>query len=82
MTLPNERYNAIKYTEDFLKELLDSSKTPRVPKLIRQRARSLLRHYPAQYHLDVLGTQCPSILETANPVDRLTQMVFEYEAEK
>jgi hypothetical protein len=29
-----------------------------------------------------LGTQCPSILETPNPVDRLTQMVFEYEAEK
>lgn len=82
MTMPNERYNAIKYTEAFLQALLDPKLTPRVPKEIRQRAYSCLRHYPGGYYLDVLATKCPSILETQNPVDDVSMLIYDYEAKK
>ena len=52
MTLPFEEKRAINYTRQFLYDLLVPSKTPRVPKEIRDRARSLLRHYPADYRVD------------------------------
>lgn len=52
MTLPFEEKRAINYTRQFLYDLITPSKTPRVPKEIRDRARSLLRHYPADYRVD------------------------------
>lgn len=52
MTLPFEEKRSINYTRQFLYDLLIPSKTPRVPKEIRDRARSLLRHYPADYRVD------------------------------
>ena len=55
MTVPRERTNAVIYTEKFLKDLLDPKVTPRVPRAIRQRALSLLRHYPSQYHMEVIA---------------------------
>ena len=82
MTLPDERYRAIKYTEQFLTDLLDPKKTPRVPKDIRQRAYSCLRHYPGGYYLDVLATKSPSILETPNPIDDVSMLIYDYEAKK
>jgi hypothetical protein len=82
MTLPNERYNAIKRTENFLKDLCDPTKTPRVPKSIRQQAYYCLRHYPGSYHLDVLATRSPSVLETQSPIDDLSMMIYDYEAKK
>jgi hypothetical protein len=51
MTLPIERTNAVLNTEAFLIDLLDPKKTPRVPKGIRQRAASCLRHYPSCYNM-------------------------------
>ena len=82
MTLPNERYRAIKYTEQFLTDLLDPKKTPRVPKHIRQRAYSCLRHYPSRYEMDVVATRSPSVFETSTPIDAVSQMIFDYEAKK
>ena len=51
MTLPYEEQNSINYTKDFLYDLLDSKKTPRVPKAVRKHALHLLRHYPASYRV-------------------------------
>ena len=51
MTLPIERTQAVLRTEEFLKDLLDPKKTPRVPRQIRDRAYRCLRHYPSQYHM-------------------------------
>ena len=82
MTLPYERYNAVKRTEQFLIELLDSKKTPRVPKHIRERAYALLKHYPGGYYLDVVATKCPEVLETQNPIDDLSMLIHGYEAKK
>jgi hypothetical protein len=57
MTVPFERTRAVNYTRDFLLELIDSSKTPRVPKIIRQRAYSLLRHYPSEFDMEVASSK-------------------------
>ena len=82
MTLPHERYNAVIRTEEFLKDLLDPKKTPRVPKKIRKQAYYCLRHYPGGYNLDVLATKCPSVLETPNPIDDLSMLIHDYEEKK
>lgn len=62
MTLPDERYRALKWAEQFLQDLMDSRKTPRVPKIIRQQARSVLRHYPGEYYLEELSRARPDII--------------------
>jgi len=49
MTLPSERYNAIRNARNFLCDLMDPSKTPRVPAAIRKRARDRLKHFPTEY---------------------------------
>lgn len=67
MTLSYERLRAVNYTREFLFDLLILSKTPRIPKEIRERARSLLRHYPAESEMEMvcdvnnLDKNCQSI---------------------
>jgi hypothetical protein len=34
---------------------LDPKKTPRVPRLIRQDARNLLRHYPTEFDMNIIA---------------------------
>jgi hypothetical protein len=80
MTLPDERYRAVKYTEQFLKDLLDPTVTPRVPKSIRQRASSLLRHYPGAWDMERASAAAPEVFqERMEPVYR---MVKQYEENK
>lgn len=61
MTLPYERKNAVKWTQRFLLDLSNPRITPRVPKEIRERARSLLRHYPLDIDMDRAGEEAPNI---------------------
>ena len=82
MTLPYERYNAIKRTEEFLKDLMDPKKTPRVPKKIRRQAYYCLRHYPGGYNLDMMATKCPEIIQTPTPIDDLSILMHDYEEKK
>ena len=58
MTLPDERYRAVVQTEKFLKEILS---TPRVPKAIKDRARSCLRHYPSDYDMTRAAEAAPDV---------------------
>ena len=51
MTTPDESFRAIRQARDFMLDLLDPRKTPRVPKVVRDRARACLRHYPFVYPL-------------------------------
>jgi hypothetical protein len=64
MTLPEERYRAIKQGKKLLEELCDPGRTPRVPGIVRERARSALRHYPTEYELDRMATSCPELLDS------------------
>ena len=77
MTLPDERYRAVLAAERFLKDLVDSSLTPRVPAAIRARARSLLRHYPDSWHMDRAAHSCPSVFESQRRLDDLEIFIRE-----
>lgn len=59
MTLPDERYRAMKCGHQFLLGLLDPKKTPKVPKSIRMQAASILRHYPSDYHFEMIAEALP-----------------------
>lgn len=80
MTLPDERYRSLVQTKRFLIELLSTNTTPRVPKIIRQRAHSLLRHWPDDYHLEMMCEQMPS--HFAKQIEPLTRMVMQYQEDK
>ena len=75
MTMPDERYRALKQSKKLLEELCDPGKTPRVPSIIRDRARGILRHYPMDVDLDNLAEQCPELLEKISYNDKMKQLV-------
>ena len=80
MTLPDERYRAIRLAESFLQDLCNCHQTPRVPRAIRERARSILRHYPTSWHLDQLAERSPGII--TEKIEHLTRMVMKYDQDK
>jgi len=63
MTLPDERYRALKAGKKLLEELVDPGKTPRVPSIVRDRARAALRHFPQDYEIDLLAERNPDLLD-------------------
>jgi hypothetical protein len=63
MTLPDERYRAIVQTQKFLLDLCNSQHTPRVPKLVRDRARSMLRHYPTTFDMQRAAAGSPDVFQ-------------------
>ena len=75
MTLPDEGYRALKQGKKLLEELCDPGRTPRVPALIRDRARAALRHYPSDYDLDRIADSCPDILDKVSFNDRMYMKV-------
>lgn len=77
MTLPDERYRAVMQTKQFLIELLT---TPRVPKVIKDQARSCLRHYPSEWEMQQAAECTPHVFaERMEPVYR---MFKQYEESK
>jgi hypothetical protein len=46
MTTREEEIRSLEMTRQFLIALLNKAVTPRVPKIIRERASACLRHYP------------------------------------
>ena len=74
MTMPDERYRALKQSKKLLEDLMDPGKTPRVPSIIRDRARGILRHFPNDYEFDQITTQSPELLEKYNSSDKLKQI--------
>lgn len=78
MTLPDERYRSLIWADRLLKDLCDPRKTPRVPREVRQRALSVLRHWPDQYYIDRMAELAPEIIESGKPeMDRLYTWVKE-----
>jgi len=63
MTLPDERFRSIQRTEEFLQDLMNPQKTPRIPKEIREQARRCLRHYPSYHNLKELERAVPGVLQ-------------------
>lgn len=63
MTTSDERYRAIKQGKKLLEELCDPGKTPRVPSIVRDRARGALRHFPQDWEIDTIAENCPELLD-------------------
>ena len=63
MTCPDERLRALKQGKKLLEELCDPGRTPRVPSIVRDKARGVLRHYPNEHESDKIADQCPEYLD-------------------
>jgi hypothetical protein len=80
MTLPDERYRAVLYAEEFLRALANPTITKRVPKDLRQRARGILRHYPSTWEMQQAAEACPSVF--AERMEDVTRLFKQYEESK
>jgi len=77
MTLPDERYRAVRSAEQLLKDLCDPSKTPRVPREIRQRASGCLRHYPGSWDMDRAAHGSPEVFESQNKLEDVQKFILD-----
>jgi hypothetical protein len=77
MTLPDERYRAVVQTQKFLVEILS---TPRVPKAIKDRARSCLRHYPNDWDMNRAAEGAPDVFQ--EQMEAVTRLFKSYEESK
>jgi len=69
MTLPDERYRAVKYAREFLRSLLDPKKTPKVPRDIRRQASAVLRHFPADFEMNEVSKKCSDVFKNPKEED-------------
>jgi hypothetical protein len=80
MTLPDERYRAVVQTRRFLFDLCNPQHTPRVPQLVRETARSMLRHYPSEIEMRRAAEGAPDVFQ--EQMESLYRMVKQYEQDK
>ncbi len=80
MTLPDERWRSLIETRRFLHQLLSPRMTPRVPQAVRDRAHSLLRHWPDDYHLEKMTIDMP--FDFTKEMEPLYRMVKQREQER
>ena len=80
MTLPDERYRAVVQTRRFLLDLCNREHTPRVPKLVRETARAMLRHYPSEYEMRQAAEGAPDVFQER--MEPLYRMVKAYSIDK
>jgi hypothetical protein len=62
MTLPDERYRAVKWAQGFLSRLA-GGQYARVPKAVRDEARSILRHYPNDWDMNRAAEAAPEVFQ-------------------
>lgn len=83
MTLPNEELRALERTREFLRDIATGPRSP--TKVLRERARSCLRHYPFEVHLKTRWSDdvcehgemrewCKKCKDPASDYPRLKQM--------
>ncbi len=80
MTLPDERYRAVIQTRRFLMDLCNPQHTPRIPKIIREHARSMLRHYPSDWDMTRAAEGAPDVF--AERMEAVTRLMAQYEQSK
>ena len=76
MTLPDERYRAVKYAADFLSRLAGGD-LPRVPKAVREEARAILRHYPTGWDMQRTARMAPEVFQVE--MEPLYRMIKQHE---
>jgi len=81
MTLPDERYRAVLYAKKFMEDLIYDRKTyPRLPKIVRQRAASVLRHYPNEWDMKRAADGSPEVFQER--MEPVTRLMAQYEESK
>ena len=75
--MPDERYRAVVKTQEFLVEILNTS---RIPKKIKEDAKWCLRHYPSAWDMKQAAENCPDLF--AVKMEPLYRMVKQYEQDK
>lgn len=80
MTLPDERYRAVIQTRRFLLDLCNPQHTPRIPRIIREHARSMLRHYPSDWDMERACQDSPDVFQTR--MEAVTRLFKQYEQSK
>ena len=80
MTLPDERYRAVLQTRRFLLDLCNPQHTPRVPKIIREHARAMLRHYPSDWDMERAASSAPDVFQER--MEDVTRMFAVYQRNK
>ena len=80
MTLPDERYRSVVQTRRFLLDLCNPQHTPRVPKLVRETARAMLRHYPTDHDMMAAAETAPDIF--AEKMEDLHRFVLKGQLEQ
>ena len=80
MTLPDERYQAVLATRQFLEDLGRKEFFPRLPNVVRVRAKACLRHFPTTYDLDMAADASPQIFQ--KHLEPLYRMVKVYDKDK
>lgn len=80
MTLPDERYRAVRWAREFMYELLDPKKTPKVPAQVREQARAVLRHYPSDWDMQQAAEAGPDIFQ--QQMEPVTRLFRQYEETK
>lgn len=77
MTLPDERYRAVKIAREFLQNVANSSGYTRVPSKVRKDAFAILRHFPNEWDMTTAVRLAPEVFqENIEPVQRL---IMQYE---
>lgn len=79
MTLPDERYRAVIQTRRFLLDLCNPEHTPRLPKIVREHARAMLRHYPSDWEMDQAARSAPGVFQ--KEMHPLVRMIAEHKQE-
>ena len=79
MTLPDERYRAVKAAQQFLVRLA-GGEYPRVPKAVRAEARAILRHYPLDWDLSCAAEAAPHIFQ--KEMEPLHRMVLKHQQQQ
>ena len=79
MTLPDERFRAVRHTQQFLVRLAGGG-YPRVPKAVRAEARSILRHYPLDWDLSCAAEAAPHIFQ--KEMEPLHRMVLKHQQQQ
>ncbi len=76
MTLPDERYRAVRVAETFLQRLA-GGQYARVPKAVREEARSILRHYPGSWDMHRAAQGAPEVFQER--MEPLYRMIKQHE---
>lgn len=81
MTLPDERYRSVMWAKRFLESLAyDRKKYPRIPKLIRSEAHSILRHFPSEWDMNRAAEHAPDVFQER--MEPVTRLMAQYEQSK